>query len=72
MGLEAPEFKAALVFIALLLLFEAFHKKFGALRIFNKQYILLRWAFYIIAIFVIIIFGMYGDAAPKEFIYFQF
>tara|TARA_R100000935_G_scaffold36196_1_gene56927 strand:+ start:24122 stop:25585 length:1464 start_codon:yes stop_codon:yes gene_type:complete len=72
MGLEAPEFKAALVFIALLLLFEAFHNKFGALRIFNKQFILLRWAFYIIAIFVIIIFGMYGDAAPKEFIYFQF
>ena len=72
LGLVEAELKVALVAILLLLLFEAFHNRFGALHVFNKQFILIRWMFYIIAIFVIIIFGIYGENAPKEFIYFQF
>ncbi|MAM28034.1 MAG: membrane-bound O-acyltransferase family protein [Flavobacteriaceae bacterium] len=72
LGLVEAELKVALVAILLLLLFEAFHNKFGALKVFNRQFILVRWVFYFIAIFVIIIFGMYGENAPKEFIYFQF
>lgn len=72
LGLVEAELKVALVAILLLLLFEAFHNRFGALHVFNKQFILVRWMFYIIAIFVIIIFGIYGENAPKEFIYFQF
>ncbi|MDX1461436.1 MAG: MBOAT family O-acyltransferase [Marinirhabdus sp.] len=72
LGLAASEFKVAIVAIVLLLLFEAFHNTFGALRVFNKQFILIRWVFYLIAVFVIIIFGVYGNDAPKEFIYFQF
>ena len=72
LGLEAPEFIAAIIFIILLLMFEAIHNKFGALRVLNKQFIVLRWGFYIVAIFTLIIFGIYGDTAPKEFIYFQF
>ena len=72
LGLVEAELKVALVAILLLLLFEAFHNKFGALKVFNKQFILIRWIFYLVAVFVIVIFGIYGENAPKEFIYFQF
>ena len=72
LGLPEHEFKAAAVFIILLLVFESIHNKYGALKLFNKQFIVFRWVFYIVAVFVIIIFGIYGDATPKEFIYFQF
>ena len=72
LGLIKPEFFLAIIAIGLLLLFEVFHKQFGAFKILNKQFIPIRWSFYIVAVFTIIIFGIYGGDTPKEFIYFQF
>ncbi len=72
LGLTKPEFILALVSILLLLLFEWFNKKYGAIKYLNKEFVIVRWLFYIIAVYVIVVFGVYGGDAPKEFIYFQF
>ncbi len=71
-GLEKAEFMVAVIGILLLLIFEAIHNRFGALKLFNRQFLVFRWGFYLIAIMTLFIFGIYGGDAPKEFIYFQF
>lgn len=72
LGLSKPEFLAALVFVVLLLVFELFQKKYKPVRLLGKQFIVFRWMCYLVIVFTLIIFGVYGGDTPKEFIYFQF
>ena len=72
LGLDKLHFWVAVLSIIALLLFDLFHKKKNAMKWLSNQNFIFRWGVYISIVFVIIIFGVYGDMAPKEFIYFQF
>ena len=54
------------------LLVEISSRKQNLISALNKQPTWFRWAIYLLLIFAIVIFGFYGDATTKEFIYFQF
>jgi len=72
LGLVQPEFILSIIAIVLLIIFEWTHKKVNIQKRLNKQVLPVRWAFYLLIAFVIIIFGIYGDDQVAEFIYFQF
>jgi|SRR5690554_699620 len=72
LGLATYEFKLALIVIVLLLIFDFIHKKYNALRLLNKTNFVIRNVAYVVIIFSILIFGVYGDENVSEFIYFQF
>lgn len=73
-GLNAAEFKFALLLIAAIVSGEIFgeartsdlYRKFAGMKTF------WRWGFYIIAVLAIIYLGSYGTAHDNSFIYFQF
>jgi D-alanyl-lipoteichoic acid acyltransferase DltB (MBOAT superfamily) len=72
LGLIEPEFILSIIVIILLVLFEWFHKKSNAQILLSKQVLPVRWAFYLVVVFTILIFGVYGEDQVSEFIYFQF
>jgi Predicted membrane protein involved in D-alanine export len=75
LGLSAKEFNIAIVAIATLLLFDIikYVRKEDPYVFLDKQCIWFRWLIYIVLIFAIVIFGIYGPAYDKSsFIYFQF
>ncbi len=72
LGLAKHEFYAACAAVGLLLIFDAIHKKYGAIKLLDKVPMVLRQLFYVIIIFAILIFGIYGEDGVSEFIYFQF
>ena len=52
---------------------EIISSKYNIEKFFYNRNIILRWAFYFILLFTIIIFGIYGPGFDAtEFIYFQF
>ena len=72
LGLAKHEFILALIVIGLLLIFDAVHIKYNALKLLNRNNMVVRNLVYVSIVFSIIIFGIYGDDSVKEFIYFQF
>ena len=72
LGLASHEFYAGLVAVLLLLIFDAVHIKYNAVKLLDKVPMLLRQVFYVVIIFTILIFGIYGQDGVSEFIYFQF
>ncbi|WP_417437573.1 MBOAT family O-acyltransferase [Idiomarina abyssalis] len=72
LGLIKPEFMVALIAIFLLTLFEWFNKKYNFQLRLSKQILPIRWSFYLVVFFIIIVFGIYGDDQVAEFIYFKF
>lgn len=72
LGLAQHEFYAACVAVFLLLIFDAIHKRYGAIKLLDKVPMVLRQLFYVVIIFSILIFGIYGEDGVSEFIYFQF
>ena len=72
LGLDSAEFWTALVAIVLLAFFDFVHKRRSVLRWLSAQNALFRYTVYIGILFVILIFGVYGNMAPQDFIYFQF
>lgn len=72
MGIDIWQFYAIVISILLLIIFEIYHKRVGAVQKLFKQHFIVRWFVYLAIVFTITIFGVYGDTAPKEFIYFQF
>ena len=72
LGLAKHELVLSLVVIFLLLIFDFIHRKYNALRLLNKTHFILRNIAYVVIIYLIIIFGIYGDDSVSEFIYFQF
>lgn len=71
-GLRAYEFKVLIFSILSLCVFEVLHKKHNIISLLNKQGSLFRWGVYLLIVFSIVIFGVYGDRNISEFIYFQF
>jgi len=72
LGLPSHEFYLAIIAILLLLVFDALHRKYNAIKILDRFHFVLRQLFYVIIIFCILIFGVYGEEGVSEFIYFQF
>lgn len=72
LGLIKPEFYAGLVAIVLLLIFDAVHRRFNAIKLLDKIPFFIRPILYVVIIFTILIFGIYGEDGVSEFIYFQF
>ena len=72
LGLPSHEFDFAIIVIILLLIFDAFHRKYNALRVINKSNFVVQSLAYTVIVFSIIIFGIYGNDSVSEFIYFQF
>lgn len=72
LGLVKPEFILSLITIVLLVVFEWAHKKHNMQNLLTKQVLPIRWSFYLIVVFTILIFGIYGENQVSEFIYFQF
>ena len=72
LGLDSHEFDFAIIIIVLLLLFDFIHRKYNAVILLNKTPFLLRSLVYLVIIYAIFIFGIYGEGSVSEFIYFQF
>lgn len=72
LGLSKPEFILALIAVFLLIIFEWTHKKINFQQKLKEQFAVVRWSVYLVIIFTIVIFGIYGEGQVSEFIYFQF
>jgi len=72
LGLGKEEFYASVIAVILLTFFEMLHKRNSMVKWLFGQNFVVRWAVYLVIVYTIAIFGIYGDSAPKEFIYFQF
>lgn len=73
LGMNLIEFIILLIAIAFVFVLEILSTKINLIETFYKQNIILRWAFYYILLFSIIIFGIYGPGfSTQEFIYIQF
>jgi len=72
LGLKYHEFYFEIIIIVLLLLFDFIHRKYNAVILLNKTPFLLRSLVYLVIIYAIFIFGIYGEGSVSEFIYFQF
>ena len=70
LGLESSEFCVAVVSMIILVVFDAFHKRKSAAQWLTRQSFLFRFSVYVAIVFIILIFGVYGDMAPQDFIYF--
>ncbi|MFK2819093.1 MBOAT family O-acyltransferase [Flavobacteriaceae sp. LMIT009] len=66
------ELKSSLFFVGIMLILEIFHNRFNLLLFLRRQGVVFRWGIYLIAIFVLLIFGVYGAYDDSQFIYFQF
>ncbi|WMN08053.1 MBOAT family O-acyltransferase [Marivirga arenosa] len=71
LGLEANEFWLAVYSILFLIGLEVFQSKMNLSKALNAQPIIFRWSVYLILLFSVLIFGVYGSE-EKSFIYFQF
>lgn len=73
LGLSKANVTALLVAILILLIADILrYKKVDMKDLLYKRNICVRYAFYIILFFTIVIFGTYGSGIPSSFIYFQF
>ena len=74
LGVDANDFIVLAVALLVLLIADAFKKKqIRISEVIERQNLLIRWSVYLIAIFSILIFGIWGSAYDaKSFIYFQF
>ena len=73
LGMDSKDFMVALISIGILWVVDYAHTKGSVREWISKQNLVFRWGLYYVAIFSILIFGIYGpgyDAAA--FIYFQF
>lgn len=74
LGLNTEEFLIALISITVLFIVSIMHYKELALRQWVRQQTIgIRWLIYYTAIFIILLWGIYGmDYQQSQFIYFQF
>lgn len=72
LGLDAREFKVAIISIVVLLVANLMERKLNLLNFLRRQHIMLRWIFYTVFVLYILFYGVYGDSDKAAFIYFQF
>jgi D-alanyl-lipoteichoic acid acyltransferase DltB (MBOAT superfamily) len=71
LGLDYKEFHVAVIAIIFLFVMEILQESSDLVMSFFRQHLIFRWAVYILAVMVVLIFGYYGTG-EKTFIYFQF
>lgn len=72
LGLPSHELDFAIISIILLLVFDAFHRKYNMLRVLNRTNVIIQSLAVTVIVYSIFIFGIYGNDSVSEFIYFQF
>lgn len=73
LGLDIYNFILLFITIILLIIYELMSNKINLVNAINSKPLLIRWGIYVILIFSIIIFGIYGPGYDaSQFIYFQF
>lgn len=71
-GLGEQDIILSFAAVALLFIVEAIAERKDVIKALRSQWLPVRWAVYLFFIFVIILFGVYGDFGTQSFIYFQF
>ncbi len=72
LGMDRTDLVVSALLIIILFIYELAMEKEKIGKSFRNSPLVLRWAFYLIVIAIIIVFGVYGDANGAQFIYFQF
>ncbi|MDR0979396.1 MAG: MBOAT family protein [Lachnospiraceae bacterium] len=73
LGLDRQDFELAIFSIFVLICVSLIRRKNSVRELIAKQGIVFRWTLYYLAIFAVLIFGIYGPGYnASEFIYFQF
>jgi len=73
LGLSWKQMMIALISIAIMISISTMQEKFSLREKLSNQTLWFRWSIYIIAIFVIAVFGVYGPGySGQQFIYMQF
>ncbi|EQK43945.1 MBOAT, membrane-bound O-acyltransferase family protein [[Clostridium] bifermentans ATCC 638] len=73
LGLDQNEIKIVIISLLILFLVGLMKRSFNIREKINRQGILFRWIIYYVAIFSILILGVYGPGfSAQQFIYFQF
>lgn len=73
LGLDRPEWIVAVVAIVVVMTIDILNQKRDMLKTVTERPLVLRWALYLILIFAIVIFGIYGPLYdPAPFVYIQF
>ena len=71
LGLSEFNVNLSIVLIVVLLLLEYINKYVNLKAYLNNRNVILRWSFYLVLVFTILLYGVYGGDSP-EFLYFQF
>ena len=73
LGLDSLDFLIAIIGIVVVITVDIMQRK-RSLRVqLSKQNIMFRWVIYLVAVVVILVFGMYGPGySMQQFIYSQF
>lgn len=71
-GFKTNEFKIITTSIIMLFVIERIHSKYNLISLLDRQGVIFRYFCYILIVFSIVIFGIYGDRDIQDFIYFQF
>ncbi len=71
LGLNQRNFAVMLIGIVVIMIVDVVHERGIRIReSLDRSDVVLRWTFYILALFVIVVFGMYGaDVTARDFIY---
>ena len=73
LGLDRLDFNLSLILLVIAFGISMLQKKFSMIEKLQKEHLILRWSIYLIGLFSIIIFGIYGNKYDaSQFIYFQF
>ena len=72
LGLDKPDFVVSILSILALLVVSNLQEHMKVREALAKQNLVFRWAVYFAAIFIVLIFGMYGPSAVTTFVYEKF
>ncbi len=72
LGLDKHDFNIAVLSICVLLFVHYLQRNLSLLNWLSRQWLPIRWGAYLGFIFIILIFGFYGNQEKIQFIYFQF
>ncbi|TGJ78032.1 hypothetical protein [Caproiciproducens galactitolivorans] len=73
LGLTEPEFIAAILGVAIVLLVDILKKRIDLRMAFMRKNVVVRWTAYLAAVLILVLFGVYGsEYSAQNFIYFQF
>jgi len=72
LGLDKNEFIVAILALLILLAYDLYDRRHNLFKELKTLNIIFRWSIYILVIYSIIIFGIFGDYEEAQFIYFQF